>query len=105
MSGNPPPLSRDGAVPDLDFPACVAGVSEQDFRGGWAGRHPLDSEYDFVHQTGRFTQEGKRLAFVFRHELRVGSPGRLVSESGAVYAFGRNRWASPGERLVRGCLL
>ena len=99
-------LHKDHLAPDLDFPAYLAGVSARDFRDGWAGRHLFDSEYDFVHQNGRFSQVGERLVFVFRHELvgmhelrwelRAESPGRLVSESGAVYAFHQPELQSGG---------
>jgi hypothetical protein len=53
-------LHKDYPASDLDFPAYLAGVRARDFEDGWAGRHPLDGEYDFVHQSGRFSQEGER---------------------------------------------
>ncbi len=90
-------LRKTHPTSDLDFPAYLRGITEQAFRDGLAGRDSLDEEYDFLHQTGQFTQRGDRLEFVFRHflvvmherrwELRVESPERLVSESGAVYTF------------------
>jgi hypothetical protein len=90
-------LRKTHPTSDLDFPVYFSGFTEQSIRDGLAGRHPFDAEYNFLHQTGKFTQRGDRLEFVFRHflvvmherrwELRVESPERLVSESGAVYAF------------------
>src|SRR5262249_13352477 len=82
-------LLRDHPAPDLNFPAYLAGVTEQDFRNGWAGHDPLDREYDFIHQTGQFSQVGDGLLSVFRHglvglnelgwEVRVESAEGLVS--------------------------
>jgi hypothetical protein len=95
-------LRKARPTPDLDFPAYLRGVTEQAFLDGLAGRHPVDQECDFLHQTGQFTQRGDRLEFVFRdflvvmHEfrwaLRITSPERLVSDSGATYAFYPVTW-------------
>jgi len=97
LFGNGAWLRKTHPTSDLDFSAYLAGISEQAFRDGLAGRDPLDEEYDFLHQTGQFTQRGDRLEFVFRHflvvmherrwELCVESPERLETESRAQYAF------------------
>lgn len=99
-------LQADRATSTFDFPSHVAGVRRQDFRTGWAGRHPYDCEYEFVHQTGRFYRKGNRLAFVFRHELielsefrwelRIASPHLLVSEAGAVFVHSSETQPSRG---------
>ena len=99
-------LRKTHPTPNLDFGAYLSGVTAQAFRDGLAGRDPLDAESDFLHQTGQYTQRRGRLEFVFRHflvvtherrwELRVASPERLVSESGAVYAFQQAADAEPG---------
>jgi hypothetical protein len=99
-------LHKDHPTTNLDFSAYLSGVRRRDFRDGWAGRHPCDSEYEFIHQTGRFFRKGERLVFAFRHELiwlhegcwelRVASPNLLVSESGTVF-----RYSSEPRRIRR----
>ena len=90
-------LRKSSPRDDLDFRGYLSGVGEQAFRDGLAGRDPLDREYDFVHQTGRYSLTGDRIALTHRYfliqmfetcwSLRLKSPERLVSESGAVYLF------------------
>jgi hypothetical protein len=90
-------LRKTHPTSDLDFPVYLGGITKQSLWDGLAERDLFDAEYNFLHQTGQFTQRGDRLEFLFRHflvvmheprwELRVESPERLVSESGAVYAF------------------
>jgi len=100
-------LAKDHPTPDLDFPAYLSTVTEQAFQAGLEGRHPLDAEYDFLHQTGRYTLSGDRLEFVFRGflvvmhelrwELRVESADRLVAGDGTVYLYAPLRRALTGD--------
>jgi hypothetical protein len=90
-------LRKSHPTPDFDFSAYLGKITQQAFQDGLAGRHPLDADYDFLHQTGRFIVRESTLEFEFRHflvimhefrrNMRIISHDRLVSESGAEYAF------------------
>jgi hypothetical protein len=90
-------VCKDHPTPELDFPAYLGSVTVEAFEAGLAGHDPLDAEYDYLHQTGRFTQAGDRLDFVHRHslivmhehrwELRVESAERLAAPDGVTYRF------------------
>src|SRR5262249_52426824 len=90
-------LRKNHPTQELDFGAYLAGVTDQAIRDGLEGNHPHDQEYDFLHQTGRFSQNGDRLEFLVRlhllimHEvrwsLRIVRPELLLSDAGVAYVF------------------
>ena|ERR1700722_8402265 len=92
-------LWKDHARPDFNFPAFLAGVTEQALKEGLNGRHPYDHEFNFIHQTGRFSLAEDQIVLIFRHdsvvmqelkwELQMKPRNRLVGKGGEVFVFHR----------------